>query len=113
MSGRPSTPRDALSPEELQRFVYACSHERHSPTTHRMIDAASYGWIHVFIRNNGEEAPAEAPSADWLDLHDADPAKLEGFFGRVAIRLRNTGAFDYATSLQEYFHGLAETHQFP
>lgn len=113
MSERPSQPRDALAQEELQRFIYACSHERRSPTTHRMIDASSYGWIHLFVRNNGEDASPEEPGDAWLDPHDADPAKLEGFFGRVAIRLRNTGAFDYATSLQDHFHEVSESRQTP
>jgi hypothetical protein len=113
MSERPSRPEDALGPEELQRFMYACSHERRSPTTHRLIDAASYGWIHMFIRSHGEDAPPASPGPGWLDPHDADPAKLGAFFGRVAIRLRSTGAFEYATSLEKHFLGVAETIQIP
>ncbi|MGH8912994.1 MAG: hypothetical protein ACRDZM_00570 [Acidimicrobiia bacterium] len=104
MSERPRRPEDALGPEELQRFIYACSHERHSPTTHRLIDAASYGWIHRFIRSLGEDAPPTPAGPGWLDPHDADPVKLGHFFGRVATRLRSTRAFDYATSLEKHFH---------
>lgn len=109
MSERPSRPEEALSPDELQRFMYACSHERHSPTTHRMIDAASYGWIHQFIRSHGDGASTADPGLRWLDPHDADPQKLGDYFGRVAIRLRSTGAFDYSTSLQEHFLEVART----
>ncbi len=109
MSERPSRPEDALSPDELQRFMYACSHERRSPTTHRMIDAASYGWIHQFIRSHGEATSASEPDPRWLDPHDADPQKLSDYFGRVAIRLRSTGAFQYAVSLQEHFQEVART----
>jgi hypothetical protein len=113
MSERPPQPEEALGPEELQRFMYACSHERRSHTTHRLIDAASYGWIHMFIRHHGVEAPPREPGDDWLAPHDADPAKIAAFFGRVAIRLRNTGAFDYATTLETYFKELAEAYQAP
>ncbi|HEY4606869.1 MAG TPA: hypothetical protein VIH55_04395 [Acidimicrobiia bacterium] len=113
MSERPSRPQDALAPEDLQRFIYACSHERRSPTTHRLIDAASYGWIHMFIRNHGEDAPPQEPGPAWLDPHDADPQKLGDFFGRVAIRLRSTGAFDYATLLERHFHELAAEQELP
>jgi hypothetical protein len=113
IAGSPSRPREALSPEDLQRFMYACSHERRSPTTHRLIDASTYGWIHLFIRANDEEAGVADPGDDWLDPHDADPAKLEGYFGRVAIRVRNTGAYDYATSLQTHFREVADDRQLP
>jgi hypothetical protein len=113
MSERPIRPRAALASEELQRFIYACSHERRSPTTQRLIDASSYGWIHLFIRTNGEDAPVPEPGDAWLDPHDADPAKLEGFFGRVAIRLRDTPAFDYTTSLEQHFHELVEAREMP
>jgi len=110
---RPDLPREALSPEDLQRFIYACSHERRSPITHRLVDAVSYGWIHLFIRTHGEEGEVIQPGADWLDAHDADPAKLEAYFGRVAIRLRNTGAYDYATALQSHFGEESEARQLP
>jgi hypothetical protein len=113
MSERPSQPQDALAPEDLQRFMYACSHERRSPTTQRLIDAASYGWIHMFIRSHGEDAPPPQPGDGWLDTHDADPAKLAAYFGRVAIRLRNTGAIEYAKSLESHFHAVAEKLQMP
>jgi hypothetical protein len=113
MSERPSRPEDALGPEELQRFMYACSHERHSPTTHRQIDAASYGWIHQFIRSHGEGAPPQPEGHAWLDPHDADPNKIGDFFGRVALRLRNTGAYEYADSLARHFHGVGEAMQMP
>jgi hypothetical protein len=107
MSERPSRPEEVLNPDDLQRFMYACSHERHSPTTHRMIDAASYGWIHQFIRSHGENASVPDAGLRWLDPHDADPQKLSDYFGRVAIRLRSTGAFEYATSLQDHFQEVA------
>ena len=110
MSDRPSRPETALDPDDLQRFMYACSHERRSPTTHRMIDAASYGWIHQFIRSQGEgEVAASDPR--WLDPHDADPQKLSDYFGRVAIRLRSTGAYNYAVSLQDHFREVARAFQ--
>jgi hypothetical protein len=113
MSELPIPPEEALGPDELQRFSYACSHERRSHTTHRLIDAASYGWIHMFIRHHGEEARPRESGDDWLALHDADPVKIAAYFGRVAIRLRDTDAFDYATSLETYFDSLAEAHQLP
>jgi hypothetical protein len=109
----PIQPERALGPDDLQRFIYACSHERRSHTTQRLIDAASYGWIHMFIRHHGEEARPREPGDDWLAPHDADPAKIAAYFGRVAIRLRNTGAFDYATSLETYFDALAEAYHVP
>jgi hypothetical protein len=113
MSERPSRPEEALGPEELDRVMYACSHERRSPTTHRVIDAASYGWIHRFIRSHGEGAQPLEPGYTWLDPHDADPAKLGDFFGRVALRLRNTGAHEYATSLERHFHDVGEAIKAP
>lgn len=88
--------------------MYACSHERRSPTTHRLVDASTYGWIHLFIRDQGEEGVRAEPGEGWLDPHDADPAKLAAYFGRVAIRLRDTGAHDYAVLLQSHFHSVAE-----
>ena len=109
----PRRPREALSPEALQRFMYACSHERRSPTTHRLTDASTYGWIHLFIRENGEEGGAMDGGGDWLDPLDADPAKLAAYFGRVSIRVRNTGALDYATSLQDHFEEIAGERQLP
>lgn len=108
MSDLPSIPEKALAPEELQRFMYACSHERRSPTTQRLIDASSYGWVHFFIRSHGEDATETSRPDDWLEPHDANPAKLSDFFGRVAIRLRDTGAHDYAKMLERYFEQLAE-----
>jgi hypothetical protein len=108
MSDLPSIPEKALAPEELQRFMYACSHERRSPTTQRLIDASSYGWVHFFIRSHGEDATETSRPDDWLEPHDANPAKLSDFFGRVAIRLRDTGAHDYAKMLEQYFEQLAE-----
>jgi hypothetical protein len=113
MSEKPSQPQDALAPDELQRFMYACSHERRSHTTQRLIDAASYGWVHRFIRSHGEDAQLPQPGDEWLEPHDADPAKLSAYFGRVAIRLRETGAFEYATSLEAYFDDMAEAYQVP
>jgi hypothetical protein len=113
MSERPSRPEDALPPDDLERFMYACAHERRSPTTQRLIDAASYGWIHMFIRSHGDEASPPESGLGWLDPHDADPAKLAGYFGRVAIRLRSTGAHDYAQILEKHFLGVAEEYQMP
>ncbi|MGA8039152.1 MAG: hypothetical protein WCA93_03495 [Acidimicrobiia bacterium] len=113
MSDTPRMPEEALAPEELQRFMYACSHERRSPTTQRLIDASSYGWIHFFIRSHGENATETPRPDDWLEPHDADPAKLSEFFKRVGIRLRDTDAHEYATSLEQYFHQLADERDMP
>jgi hypothetical protein len=93
--------------------MYACSHERRSPTTHLVIDGSSYGWIHLFIRSNSEDGDGDVLGATWLETADADPAKIADFFKRVALRLRNTGAHDYATSLQLYFEEQAEARQLP
>jgi hypothetical protein len=109
----PRPPREALSPDHLQRFMYACSHERHAPTTQRLIDASTYGWIHLFIRDHGEEGGAAETGEGWLDPRDADPAKLAAYFGRVAIRVGDTGAHDYAISLQNHFDAVAEELQPP
>ncbi len=107
MTQRPDRPEIALGTDVLQRFMYACSHERRSPTTQRQIDAASYGWIHMFIRSQ-DEAPEHDPGLRWLDPHDADPQKLSDYFGRVAARLRDTEAHDYALALQRHFAEVAE-----
>jgi hypothetical protein len=108
MTEAPLQPENALSPDELQRFMYACSHERRSPTTQRLIDASSYGWIHFFIRSHGEEAELHPLADDWLAPHDASPRKLQEYFGRVAIRLRDTGAHEYASELEAYFREIAD-----
>lgn len=107
-----SQPKDALEPEDYQRFMYACAHERRSPTTQRLIDAASYGWIYKFIHDHGEDADGDPPE-DWLAPHDANPRMLAEYFGRVAIRLRRTGAFDYTSALENHFHELADTRGLP
>jgi hypothetical protein len=108
MTEAPQQPETALSPDELQRFMYACSHERRSPTTQRLIDAASYGWIHFFIRSHGEDAEHHPLADDWLEPHDASPRKLQEYFGRVAIRLRDTAAHAYAAELEAYFKEIAD-----
>ncbi|HLF61933.1 MAG TPA: hypothetical protein VI980_12235 [Acidimicrobiia bacterium] len=113
MSQPPERPGEALPPEEWQRFMYACSHERHSPSTQRAIDGSSYGWIHLFIRSNGEDGDGHPLGDDWLDPGDADPTKLGEYFKRVALRLRNAEAHDYAASLQEHFEAEAEARQLP
>jgi hypothetical protein len=78
-----------------------------------LTDASTYGWIHLFIRANGDEGEVIDQDEDWLEPHDADPAKLEAYFGRVAIRVRDTMAFDYAISLQTHFAEVAESRQLP
>lgn len=109
MTAAPPQPQDALEPVEYQRFMYACSHERHSPTARRLIDASSYGWVYQFIQTFSEDAAGPPdPGEGWLDPHDASPRKLGEFFGRVSIRLRRTGAFDYAAQLEKYFHDEAD-----
>jgi hypothetical protein len=67
----------------------------------------------MFIRSHGDDAPPSTPGESWLDFHDADPAKLGAYFGRVAIRLRNTGAMEYAKSLESHFLAMAEKLQMP
>lgn len=112
MSTAPPQPREALEPGEYQRFMYACSHERHSPTTRRLIDASSYGWVHRFIQTHGEDAEAPPPPGDaWLDTEDADPGQLGDYFGRVAIRLRNTPGYHLAIALQVHYQEEAEAIQ--
>lgn len=109
MSNPPPQPQDALEPAEYQRFMYACSHERHSPTTRRLIDASSYGWVYRFIQTFSEDAPhPPAPGDAWLDIHDATARKLGEFFGRVSIRVRHTPAFDYAAALEKHYHEEAD-----
>ncbi len=113
MSQRPSRPADALPTEEMQRFMYACSHERRSPTTQKIIDGGSYGWIHLFIRSNSEDGGRDVLGATWYEPYDANPMQISEYFRRVAIRLRNTGACDYATDLQAHFAILAEERAVP
>ncbi len=113
MSQPPERPGKALPPEELQRFMYACSHERRSPTTQRVIDGSSYGWIHQFIRSNSEDGGGDVLGETWLEPYDADATQLSAYFMRVAIRLHNTGAFDYANDLQAHFAILAEERDIP
>lgn len=108
MDQSPNRPTEALGPEDLQRFVYACAHERHSPTTRRVIDAASYGWVHRFVHDHEDHPDARPDRPDWLDPHDADPDRISQYFGRVALRLRDTAAHEYAAELERYFQHLAE-----
>lgn len=107
----PEPPREALDPDSYQRFMYACAHERRSPSTQRLIDAASYGWVYRFIQENGVESDA-SPEGDWLELHDATPRKLAEYFNRVGLRLRHTEVFDYAASLEKYFAEIADAREY-
>lgn len=99
-------PDQALEPEDLQRFYYACAHERRSPMTMRMIDAASYGWIHLFIQT---QDVSDQSNPEWASPGTADPRKLEGFFERVAIRLRETSGHDYARRLEAHYKEIADS----
>ena len=78
----PSPPATVLEPDELERFLHTCSRERKSPTTQRVIDAASYGWLNRFIRN----VESGQMGNDWLAFSDALPDRISDFFARVAIR---------------------------
>lgn len=113
MAETPQQPHLVLGQEDLQRFMYACAHERHSPSTQRLIDAASYGWVYTFIHSFGDEADTTpGPGDSWLDPHDANPRKLSEYFGRVGLRLRqHPAAFDYATVLEANFHDLADSRE--
>lgn len=97
---QPKPPGAVLGPEELERFLHTCSRERHSPTTQRVIDAASYGWIHRFIR----QQTAGTGDSKWLEPGDALPDRLSDFFARVAIRIGGRQAGEYAADLSEYLH---------
>lgn len=92
--------------------MYACAHERRSPSTQRLIDASSYGWVYRFIQDHGVEAQAPHDGADWLESYDASPRKLGEYFKRVALRLRHTEAFDYAASLEKHFTELADSKEY-
>jgi len=73
-----------------------------------LIDAASYGWIYKFIHDYDDEADHPPPPGDsWLQPHTADPRKLSEFFGRVAIRVRETPGQPYATELRDYYIEMA------
>lgn len=102
---QPKSPGAILGFAELERFLHTCSRERHSPTTQRVIDAASYGWIHRFVRQqtDGTAGP------DWLEPGDALPDRLSDFFARVAIRLGGREAGEYAALLSEYLHNRYQT----
>lgn len=104
----PLSPGEALEPADHERFWYACAHERRSPMTMRGIDAASYGWIHLFIE--GVE-PGHALSDGWHDPRTADPRKLEHYFERVAIRLRGSPGHDYARGLEQHFKEVADARE--
>ena len=109
MIDQPAPPREALSPEELQRFLHRCSRERRSPTTQRIIDAASYGWIHRFILSHTDGPPVSNEA--WLDPEDAHADKLGEFFSRVAIRGGDQPAGEYAKTLAGYFEALSKSLQ--
>jgi hypothetical protein len=100
-------PGEALGPEELQRFLHNCSRERRSPTTQRIIDGASYTWIHNFIRAHGEEPTR--PDSEWLDPGLAYAHQLGGFFSRVATRIGDRPAGSYAARLSHHFESLARS----
>lgn len=113
MSTDLAPPKDALDADSYQRFMYACAHERRSPSTQSLIDAASYGWVYRFIQENGVESET-SPEGDWLEPHDATPRKLAEYFKRVGLRLRHTeAAFDYATSLEKHFTEIADSKEYP
>ena len=109
MIDKPAPPREALSSEELQRFLRGCSRERRSPTTRRIIDASSYGWIHRFILAQTDGPPVSTEA--WLNPGDAYPDKLGGFFSRVATRIGDNPASQYAGTLAAYFEALSESLQ--
>lgn len=102
---QPESPGEVLGTDELERFLHTCSRERHSPTTQRVIDAASYGWIQRFIRQqtDGTGGP------DWLEPGDALPDRLSDFFARVAIRIGGRESGEYAALLSEYLHTRYES----
>lgn len=113
MTDAPKQPKDALGADDYQRFMYACSHERRSPTTQRLIDASSYGWVYRFIREQGDGPESPPPGDGWLHPHDASPRKIAEYFGRVSLRVRRTDAFEYAVELESYFRALADSREFP
>ena len=79
---------------------------RRSPTTQRIIDGASYTWIHNFILAHTDE---ESPSTeDWLGSGVANPQQLSGFFSRVATRVGDNPAGAYASQLGEYFESVEQ-----
>jgi hypothetical protein len=110
VTDKPAPPADVLDEDELERFTHSCSHERRSPTTQRIIDAASYGWIHHFIRFCAGEGPAPG-HPDWLDPGTAYPDKLAAYFSRVATRLHDRPSGEYAMELSRYFDELAASMQ--
>ncbi len=104
-------PKLALEPDEYQRFLYACAHERRSPSTHRGVDAAAAGWIYDFVHSRDDNR-SELPE-DWLEPLGPNPRMIGSYFGRVAIRLRRTDAFEYASALENHFHEIADTRGLP
>ena len=100
----PDPPAIALEPDELARFLETCTRERRSPTTQRVIDAASYGWLNHFIRDH----EAGTAGDNWLSFGDALPDRISDFFARVAIRTGGGPSGEYAVSLSDYFNGVWE-----
>lgn len=99
-------PEQALGPEELQRFVEACSREKRSPITHKTIDAISYGWLQRFISEHLDESvPVKAP---WPPPPEIDLVALSGFFSRVMLRTREGPARQYADRLAAQFDETTE-----
>ena len=74
--------------------------------TMRNIDAASYGWIHLFIEGI---QPGGTLRPDWSGVSTADARKLQHYFERVAVRLRGNPGHDYAQILEAHFKGIADS----
>ena len=99
-------PEQALDPEELQRFVEACSREKRSPITHKTIDAISYGWLQRFISEHLDSA--HGTSAPWPPPPEVNRVALSGFFSRVMLRTREGPAREYADRLAAHFDETTE-----
>lgn len=99
-------PEQALGPEELQRFVEACSREKRSPITHKTIDAISYGWLQRFISEHLDSP--DKITAPWPPPPEVDRVALSGFFSRVMLRTREGPARDYADRLAAQFDQTIE-----
>jgi hypothetical protein len=72
--------------------------------TMRDIDAASYGWIHLFNQGAVDGLPE-----GWSNPHTADSRKLEGYFERVAVREKGHPSYDYARILEAHFKEIADS----